>query len=78
MIKVNTHEAKTRLSELLAAVEQKGEWICICRSGKPVAELRPVRKTEFTFKPHPRLGKIRFFENPSLPLGPKDWPEPSD
>ena len=41
MIKVNTHEAKTRLSALLADVENKGEHVVICRNGKPIAELRP-------------------------------------
>lgn len=37
MIRVNTHEAKLRLSALLAAVEKKGERVLICRNGKPVA-----------------------------------------
>lgn len=35
---VNVHEAKTRLSELLAEVE-KGEDIVIARAGKPIARL---------------------------------------
>jgi antitoxin (DNA-binding transcriptional repressor) of toxin-antitoxin stability system len=39
MVTVNTHEAKTRLSALLALVEQKGEKVLICRHGQPVAEL---------------------------------------
>lgn len=38
MITVNTHEAKSKLSKLLAAVEQKGEVGLICRNGKVVAE----------------------------------------
>jgi prevent-host-death family protein len=38
---VGAFEAKTHLSELLAAVE-KGEAFTITRRGKPVAELRPV------------------------------------
>ncbi len=37
---VNVHEAKTRLSSLLAAVEQ-GEEVVIARSGHPVARLVP-------------------------------------
>lgn len=28
-----------------------------------------------TLKPHPVLGQIVFHEDPSLPLGPEDWPE---
>jgi prevent-host-death family protein len=38
---VGAFEAKTHLSELLAAVEA-GETIRITRRGRPVAELRPV------------------------------------
>lgn len=41
MITVNVQEAKTRLSELLKAVEQ-GESVVIARAGRAVAELRPV------------------------------------
>ena len=41
MREVGAFEAKTHLSELLAAVEA-GEMITITRRGKPVAELRPV------------------------------------
>lgn len=35
---VNTHEAKTNLSKLIAAV-RKGEDVVICQAGKPVARL---------------------------------------
>jgi prevent-host-death family protein len=48
---VNTHEAKTQLSRLIAAV-RAGEEVVICQAGKPVARLaafEPVRKK-------PRLG----------------------
>ena len=38
---VNTHEAKTHLSQLLARVE-RGEEIIIARAGKPVARLIAV------------------------------------
>jgi prevent-host-death family protein len=40
---VNISDAKTHLSRLIARVE-RGERIVIARAGKPVAELRPVRK----------------------------------
>jgi prevent-host-death family protein len=42
MTKVNVHEAKTHLSELLQRVEH-GEEILICRNGLPVADLVPHR-----------------------------------
>jgi len=38
---VNTHEAKTHLSRLLARV-QAGEEIVIARAGKPIARLVPI------------------------------------
>jgi prevent-host-death family protein len=38
---VNVHEAKTRLSELLAKVEA-GERVIIARAGSPIAELTPL------------------------------------
>lgn len=40
---VNLGDAKRHLSRLIARVEQ-GERIVIARAGKPVAELRSVRK----------------------------------
>jgi prevent-host-death family protein len=41
MLVVNVHEAKTRLSQLLAQVESGGE-IIIARAGKHVARLSPI------------------------------------
>ena len=38
MIMVNVHEAKTKLSALLSAVE-RGEEVVIARNGEPVAKL---------------------------------------
>jgi prevent-host-death family protein len=40
---VNIHDAKTRLSQLVARAE-KGERITIARDGKPVAQLGPAPK----------------------------------
>ena len=42
---INIHAAKTQLSRLVARAE-KGEHIVIARSGKPVAELGPARKSK--------------------------------
>ncbi|MFN8612908.1 MAG: type II toxin-antitoxin system Phd/YefM family antitoxin [Vulcanimicrobiota bacterium] len=42
MIIVNVHEAKTRLSQLLAQVEA-GEVVIIARAGTPVARLCPAQ-----------------------------------
>ena len=47
MREVGAFEAKTHLSELLAAVE-RGESITITRRGKPVAVLNPVASPSTT------------------------------
>ena len=74
MISVNTHEAKTRLSELLLRVEQKHESVVICRNGVPVAELSPWKKDRDPLRQSPKLKKIVFYEDPALPLDESDWP----
>ncbi len=43
MVRVNVHEAKTQLSQLLARVEA-GEEVVIARAGEPVARLIPVHR----------------------------------
>jgi prevent-host-death family protein len=43
MRKVNIHEAKTTLSQLVQAVED-GERVVLARSGRPIAELVRVEK----------------------------------
>lgn len=40
MITANMHEAKSRLSALVKAVEEDDEVVVICRNGKEVAEIR--------------------------------------
>ena len=75
MVKVNTHEAKTRLSALLASVEATGEPILICRHGKPVAALSPPPSASSPdpLKLHPELrGKILY--DPTEPATEEDWP----
>jgi len=77
MIRVNTHEAKTRLSELLSKVECKQETVVIYRSGVPVAELLPWKKTRDLLRQNPRLKKVVFHEDASLPLREDEWPKAS-
>jgi prevent-host-death family protein len=73
---VNIHEAKTKLSALLAEVEATGETVLICRHGKPVAELVPHRKRS-RLEPHPVMSKIRINYDPIEPLTEDEWPEGS-
>ncbi len=78
MITVNTHQAKTQLSKLLAAVEEQGEVVLICRSGKPVAEMKAVAPAHDRLKPDRAL-KVRFAPgfDPTEPATEEDWPEES-
>jgi prevent-host-death family protein len=75
VISVNTHEAKTRLSELLVKIETGEETVVICRNGKPVAELIPWKKAIDPLRQDPQLREVRFLEDPSLPLDESEWPE---
>ncbi len=57
MQKINVHEAKTRLSELLARVEC-GEEFVIARAGKPIAllcQLGPARRQPGYLPPEYRI-----------------------
>jgi prevent-host-death family protein len=74
MITVNTHEAKTRLSELLSKIETTRETVVICRNGTPVAELVPWGYTTHPLRTSPRLNKVQFLEDPQLPLSQDEWP----
>lgn len=58
---VNTHEAKTRLSELLRRVEA-GEEIIIGRGGRPIAKLTPIRKDE-PRRPGAWRGRVRIADD---------------
>ena len=70
---VNVHEAKTKLSALLAEVEA-GETVRICRHGHPVADLVPCRKVG-RLTPHPIMSEIRVHYDPTEPLTEDEWPE---
>jgi prevent-host-death family protein len=62
-VTLNVHEAKSRLSELLARVEQ-GEDIVIARAGRPVAHLTAVHPPpDRTFGIIPLTVPDSFFEH---------------
>lgn len=78
MIAVNMHEAKSRLSELVKAVEATGETVTICRKGRPVAELRAAAAPkEDRLKPQPDLKPLYVAPDfdPVAPLSADEWPE---
>ena len=73
---VTMHEAQTQLPALLAAVEETGEPVLICRHGKPVADLVPHRKRS-RLEPHPVMRGIHIDYDPTEPLAEDEWPEGS-
>jgi prevent-host-death family protein len=75
MIIINTHEAKTKLSELLANIEKTQATVRICRNGVPIADLVPVAKTQNPLKQHAEIKKIKILYDPAAPLDENEWPE---
>jgi prevent-host-death family protein len=73
MLTVNTHEAKSKLSKLLAAVEERGEVVVICRNGKPVAELKAIQPSMERPGPDPEL-RVGLHYDPTEPLTEAEWP----
>ena len=79
MITVNMHEAKTRLSELVKAVEEHNETVVLCRDGREVAEIRrrSKRRRARNLSPDPRFRVERAATyRPTEPLSDDEWPEP--
>jgi len=76
MVSVNTHEAKSKLSALLARVESEHEEVVICRNGRPVAKLVAYGPASTEPLPqNPRLGPVILHGDPCAPLREEDWPE---
>jgi prevent-host-death family protein len=79
MVTANMHEARSRLSQLVKAVEETGETVIPQRNGKPVAELRPYGSTKRVRRdltPHPALCPILApGYGPAEPLSEDEWPE---
>jgi antitoxin (DNA-binding transcriptional repressor) of toxin-antitoxin stability system len=77
MITVNMHDAKTRLSELVKAVEERNETVVLCRNGREVAEIRRrVRRRkprDLSQDPRLRVEYARGYR-PDEPLTDKEWP----
>lgn len=69
---VNIHEAKTRLSALLAEIEKTGEDVIICRNGTPIADLVP-HKAKDRLQAHPVMSAIQIDYDPTEPLADDEW-----
>jgi antitoxin (DNA-binding transcriptional repressor) of toxin-antitoxin stability system len=69
---LNIHEAKTKLSSVLAEIEKKGKKFLICRNGKPIADLIPHKKNS-RLKPDPFLSQVKINCDLTKPLTEEDW-----
>ena len=69
MHQANLHDAKTHLSELVAAAE-RGEEVIIARANKPVVRLIPIGRPVTARKPGLHAGKIRWTDDFDEPLPP--------
>ena len=80
MVRVNMHDAKPRLSELVRAVEERHETVILCRDGEEVAEIRrrAKRRRARNLAPVARF-RVKFARGyrPDEPLGPGEWPDDS-
>lgn len=81
MINVNIHEAKTNLSALVRAVEERGETVILQRHGKPVAEIHPYCSRGDAggltreLAPDPELmPRLAEGYDPTEPLAADEWP----
>ena len=77
MIAVNMHEAKSRLSELVKAIEERDEVVVLCRNGVEVAEIRRrvARRRVRDLRPDPKF-RVEFAPGyePAEPLTDDEWP----
>ena len=75
---VNMHEAKTRLSELVKAVEERNEVVVLCRNGREVAEIRrrSPRRRARSLAPNARFrAEYAPGYQPTEPLAGDEWPQ---
>lgn len=66
-MQVNMHEAKTRLSELVAAAE-RGEEVLIARNGRPAVRLMAIVKDHPPVRLGVLAGQIRLADDFDQPL----------
>lgn len=66
-ITVNMHEAKSRLSRLVAEV-QAGEEVFIAKSGKPVAQLTRISKSVKPRRLGTAKGKVHMAQDFDAPV----------
>lgn len=74
-ILVDVDEVAAELPSLLKAVEEQGQSVQICRDGKPIAALQPVRLPKDPLQVHPHLKATYIAPDAFAPLTEDEWPE---
>jgi prevent-host-death family protein len=74
MLLFNIHDAKSNLSGLVADVETKHETVMLCRNGKPVAQIVPIKALGSPLKHSAKLGKLKLSYDPTETLAADEWP----
>ena len=69
---LTVHETKTKLSSILAQIENNGATYTICRNGKPIADLVP-HQIKSRLVPDPLLSKVKVKYDLTEPLTAEDW-----
>lgn len=70
MTTINVYAAKTQLSRLLDQVE-KGDEVIITRSGRPIAKLTSIKRSQSPRKLGALKGRIRIGRDFDAPLPPE-------
>jgi prevent-host-death family protein len=74
MESVSIHEAKAKLSAIIANVRKTGDAVVVCRHGEPVADIVPHRQQVRTV-PHEIMSKVQIHYDPTEELSEDEWPE---
>ena len=71
---LNIHEAKTKFSAVLMQIEKTGRRFVICRNGKPIAEIGPLKKRLGSrLDVHPLLSDMQINYDPTEDLSEDEW-----
>ena len=74
---LNIDETGINIASIFSEVEKNGEFYLVCRNGKPIAEITPL-KAMGRLAPHPIMSKIEINYDPTESLTHDEWPEMID
>lgn len=72
---MQSYEAKTRLSQIVAHVEESAEAYVVYRNGKPVADIIPHLDQKARLEPLQELLGAQYVGDPCEGVSEDDWPD---